>query len=286
MSGQEREALRKAVVVFCPGLLNAAPEVVDAELDCMKIAIDTYLAAREEPPADLAAETTDRETAEQRERVLREALKRIEERTNPGKTVNPRAYIGDCNSIARTALAVSPEQPEPVEKLPQWTLLWDPGAGWTVAEVERAGRLIARGERVAVTTVAKNPEFMDMQGTELDGSPEQPPGQSDTYKPCGLILIGSGTDTYDPVCDLREGHEGRCMSTGAIDQHKLAEYPLGHPQASPEQPEHERYGWWCLRPWNTYGSAHGRHVMLFDDGWLYIDETPACAIGSSDREDR
>lgn len=38
---------------------------------------------------------------------------------------------------------------------------------------------------------------------------------------CGRTLIGSGDDTYDPVCELPSGHDGRCRSSSAIDQHRL-----------------------------------------------------------------
>lgn len=38
---------------------------------------------------------------------------------------------------------------------------------------------------------------------------------------CGRIMVGSGTDTYDPSCDLAAGHVGPCKSFAAIDQHKL-----------------------------------------------------------------
>lgn len=41
------------------------------------------------------------------------------------------------------------------------------------------------------------------------------------YKLCGRIMVGSGPDTYDPICELPEGHTGACKSTSAIDQHKL-----------------------------------------------------------------
>lgn len=29
---------------------------------------------------------------------------------------------------------------------------------------------------------------------------------------CGRIMVGRGTDTYDPVCELDEGHAGACKS--------------------------------------------------------------------------
>lgn len=38
---------------------------------------------------------------------------------------------------------------------------------------------------------------------------------------CGRLLLGSGTDTYDPVCELPVGHAGACKSTAAIDQHRI-----------------------------------------------------------------
>lgn len=36
-------------------------------------------------------------------------------------------------------------------------------------------------------------------------------------------MLGSGTDTYDPVCELPKGHDGPCKSSAAVDQHRLPE---------------------------------------------------------------
>lgn len=36
---------------------------------------------------------------------------------------------------------------------------------------------------------------------------------------CGRPMVGHGTDTYDPACDLEEGHDGVCKSYDAIDRH-------------------------------------------------------------------
>jgi hypothetical protein len=38
---------------------------------------------------------------------------------------------------------------------------------------------------------------------------------------CGRMMVGSGGDTYDPICELPTGHDGRCRSSSAIDQHRL-----------------------------------------------------------------
>jgi hypothetical protein len=38
---------------------------------------------------------------------------------------------------------------------------------------------------------------------------------------CARTLIGSGGDTYDPVCELPGGHDGPCRSSSAIDQHRI-----------------------------------------------------------------
>src|SRR4051794_29158650 len=38
---------------------------------------------------------------------------------------------------------------------------------------------------------------------------------------CGRIMIGSGEDSWDPTCDLAEGHSGSCKSYDAADQHRL-----------------------------------------------------------------
>lgn len=47
-------------------------------------------------------------------------------------------------------------------------------------------------------------------------------GQTIALPPtCGRIMVGSGTDTYDPICELVEGHVGPCKSTAARDQHRI-----------------------------------------------------------------
>ena len=33
-----------------------------------------------------------------------------------------------------------------------------------------------------------------------------------SYQPCNRLLVGRGTDTYDPLCALPEGHSGRCLT--------------------------------------------------------------------------
>lgn len=43
----------------------------------------------------------------------------------------------------------------------------------------------------------------------------------DWREDCGKIMVGSGTDTYDPVCELPHGHTGACKSSSAIDQHRI-----------------------------------------------------------------
>jgi hypothetical protein len=48
------------------------------------------------------------------------------------------------------------------------------------------------------------------------------PGGASGIEVCGRIMVGSGTDTYDPCCELPEGHDGMCKSSSATDQHKLS----------------------------------------------------------------
>ena len=43
----------------------------------------------------------------------------------------------------------------------------------------------------------------------------------DRRKQCGRVMVGSGTDTYDPICQLPAGHGGECKSTAATDQHRI-----------------------------------------------------------------
>ncbi len=38
---------------------------------------------------------------------------------------------------------------------------------------------------------------------------------------CGALMLGSGTDAYDPLCELPRGHRGPCRSTAAIDQRRI-----------------------------------------------------------------
>jgi hypothetical protein len=45
--------------------------------------------------------------------------------------------------------------------------------------------------------------------------------QIDNEDRCGRLMVGSGPDTYDPVCELPIGHEPPCKSSAAIDQHRL-----------------------------------------------------------------
>lgn len=42
---------------------------------------------------------------------------------------------------------------------------------------------------------------------------------------CGRIMIGSGGDTYDPICVLPDRHRGACRSASAIDQYRLRRAP-------------------------------------------------------------
>lgn len=38
---------------------------------------------------------------------------------------------------------------------------------------------------------------------------------------CGKVMIGEGTDSWDPCCELPEGHGGSCWSSSAHSQHRL-----------------------------------------------------------------
>lgn len=44
---------------------------------------------------------------------------------------------------------------------------------------------------------------------------------------CGRIMIGSGEDSWDPTCDLFDGHDGPCKSLSARDQNRVR--PLNYP---------------------------------------------------------
>ncbi len=66
------------------------------------------------------------------------------------------------------------------------------------------------GEAIDDDTVEKV-----LDGYEAEIAVPAPP------RPCGRTMIGSGDDTYDPVCELRDGHDGPCRSTAALDQHRL-----------------------------------------------------------------
>jgi hypothetical protein len=38
---------------------------------------------------------------------------------------------------------------------------------------------------------------------------------------CASTMVGSGGDSYDPICELANGHDGPCRSSSAIDQHRI-----------------------------------------------------------------
>jgi hypothetical protein len=46
---------------------------------------------------------------------------------------------------------------------------------------------------------------------------------------CGSLMVGSGGDTYDPICVLPHGHAGGCKSPSAIDQNRLRRPAYGTP---------------------------------------------------------
>lgn len=54
---------------------------------------------------------------------------------------------------------------------------------------------------------------------------------------CGSVMVGSGTDTYDPICELPAGHSGPCKSTAAVDQHRLDEIPHARICTVPDCPD-------------------------------------------------
>lgn len=77
----------------------------------------------------------------------------------------------------------------------------------------RLGRSIALGRALkqlfrkgAVLATDPRPEIWD---------------QHRGYLRCDRIMVGEGTDTYDPTCDLPAGHKGVCQSTAAISQNRL-----------------------------------------------------------------
>lgn len=69
--------------------------------------------------------------------------------------------------------------------------------------------------------------------------------------PCGRIMVGEGTDTYDPLCDLPNGHPGACRSLSAINQHKLTLNLSGRMITAEGQVICPRRG--CLSPCPDYG---------------------------------
>jgi hypothetical protein len=40
----------------------------------------------------------------------------------------------------------------------------------------------------------------------------KPGPQIVAYQPCNRVLVGRGTDTWDPMCALPDGHDGRCLT--------------------------------------------------------------------------
>lgn len=58
---------------------------------------------------------------------------------------------------------------------------------------------------------------------------------------CGRLMIGQGTDIYDPTCELEIGHVGSCKSSSAVGLNHLvldsAECTRGRRSASPTSRE-------------------------------------------------
>ncbi len=42
---------------------------------------------------------------------------------------------------------------------------------------------------------------------------------------CGRLMVGRGSDTYDPMCQLPHGHEGSCRAVDDDDQHRSPAQP-------------------------------------------------------------
>lgn len=91
---------------------------------------------------------------------------------------------------------------------------------------------------------------------------------------CGKIMVGSGDDTYDPICELPAGHDPPCMSSAAIDQHKLAE--KGGLDLSYQDVEFEAWSNWTPE---TTPDKRDVHCHGFDAGVKYAEEHPVGESG-------
>lgn len=58
---------------------------------------------------------------------------------------------------------------------------------------------------------------------------------------CGRVMVGSGGDTYDPICEMPQGHSGGCKSSAAVGHQQLAE---GH-YAIQAFNGQDLADWWC-----------------------------------------
>lgn len=101
---------------------------------------------------------------------------------------------------------------------------------------------------------------------------------------CGNVMVGSGTDVYDPLCELPKRHSGDCKSSAATDQHKLGSPPasaVAEPVASGEMSSalYQAYAYILARgglPMKDHGCAK----CVGDDNvvrWPGADQNFICA---------
>lgn len=86
-----------------------------------------------------------------------------------------------------------------------------------VQVLDEDGNVVKGIKRVAMTFDPTGfPAISVEMLPKLESRSMDPPAQI-----CGRVMVGSGTDTYDPSCELSAGHSGSCKSSSATDQHKL-----------------------------------------------------------------
>jgi hypothetical protein len=79
-------------------------------------------------------------------------------------------------------------------------------------------------------------------------------------------MVGSGTDTYDPICELPAGHEPPCRSSAAIDQHKLTDTRKSDTdRKADELLRHE----WTTEEWEALPEAPPLVPRKSDTEWLW-----------------
>lgn len=85
---------------------------------------------------------------------------------------------------------------------------------------------------------------------------------------CGRPMVGSGTDTYDPVCELPAGHSPPCRSTAAVDQHRCTQR-----ETARAQQVDVNQVWRRKRKGESHATVTIQNMWLARGGILMLDVT-------------